>query len=295
MYCQKCGFQNSDDATACVGCGAAMWDISAELTTCPLAKTSLVMGLLCLTLVLWPVLAIPAIICGVMALVKISNKKNRFKGTGLALSGLGIPIGLLLVLPLPVMILMPAMIHTRTIAQRVVCGTNLKAMSTAMMVYANDYDDRLPTENWCDLLLEECDMSPRDFVCPESDAVDGESCYAMNKHVAGKKLSDLPPNMVLFFETELGVETGPRTGSITDRRHYEFLNEFGNVYDKNAKVYKDRFNQLGGPEDIFVTAHTGNNSGGCNVTFVDGHTEFVREEDIDGLQWTPDETTDSED
>ena len=97
--------------------------------------------------------------------------------------------------------------------------------------------------------------------------------------------------MVLFFETDMGIETGPRSSPITDRRHYEFLNEFGNVYDEDAMVYKDCFNQVGGPEDLLL-AHDRNSNSGCNVTFVDGHTEFVREDDIDDLQWTVDETAD---
>ncbi len=294
MYCQKCGFQNADDATACVGCGAAMWDVSAGLTTSRLAKASLTMGLLCLTLVLWPLLAIPAIVCGVMALVKISDKKNGLKGTGLALAGLGVPIGLLFLLPIPLLMfaaIMPATVQVKGIAQSIVCSSNLQGLSVAMQVYTYDYDDQLPTENWCDLLIEEADVSPYSFVCQDSDAVEGESCYAMNKHAVGKKLSDLPPNMVLFFETDLGVEAGPRTGSITERRHHdEFLDEFGIAYDENAKVYKDRFNQLGGPEDVLVNAHNRNDSPGCNVAFVDGHIEFVAEEDIDDLQWTDEET-----
>src|SRR5210317_1016551 len=38
-------------------------------------------------------------------------------------------------------ILMPALNKVKKIAQRVVCGTNLKGLGTAQTVYANDYDD----------------------------------------------------------------------------------------------------------------------------------------------------------
>ncbi len=38
-------------------------------------------------------------------------------------------------------ILMPALNKVKKIAQRVVCGTNLKGLGTAQVVYANDYDD----------------------------------------------------------------------------------------------------------------------------------------------------------
>ncbi|HML74713.1 MAG TPA: prepilin-type N-terminal cleavage/methylation domain-containing protein [Anaerohalosphaeraceae bacterium] len=38
-------------------------------------------------------------------------------------------------------ILMPALNKVKKIAQRVICGTNLKGLGNAQMVYANDYDD----------------------------------------------------------------------------------------------------------------------------------------------------------
>ena len=41
-------------------------------------------------------------------------------------------------------ILMPALARVRQIAFRMVCGTNLKGIGTAMLIYANDYEDELP-------------------------------------------------------------------------------------------------------------------------------------------------------
>ena len=41
-------------------------------------------------------------------------------------------------------ILMPALARVRQIAFRMICGTNLKGMGTAMLIYANDYEDELP-------------------------------------------------------------------------------------------------------------------------------------------------------
>ena len=80
-------------------------------------------------------------------------------------------------------------------AHRIICGTNLKGLSTAITVYANDYDDEYPkfgkgpwsdklgfdfdefpisqegertiTASWY-LLIREADVSPKTFVCPES-------------------------------------------------------------------------------------------------------------------------------
>lgn len=88
-------------------------------------------------------------------------------------------------------------------AQRIVCGTNLKGLGTAMIVYAHDYNGRYPqlrgtgpwskelgfaydmpkpdfssggaqgntprtvTASWY-LLVREADVSPKSFICPQS-------------------------------------------------------------------------------------------------------------------------------
>lgn len=110
-------------------------------------------------------------------------------------------------------ILMPALNKVKKIAQRVVCGTNLKGLGTAQTVYANDYDDEYTVQGgktnptlanfipgggwqisdlkWSDstknytvtvgsslyLLVREADVSPKSFVCPASDetAFDGKN------------------------------------------------------------------------------------------------------------------------
>lgn len=103
-------------------------------------------------------------------------------------------------------ILMPALNKVKKIAQRVICGTNLKGLGNAQMVYANDYDDEFAvqgggwgaggkgptwstvpmTSGWHKsysqvdptaraeitvgaslyLLVREADVSPKSFVCP---------------------------------------------------------------------------------------------------------------------------------
>ncbi len=100
-------------------------------------------------------------------------------------------------------ILMPALNKVKKIAQRVICGTNLKGLGTAQTVYANDYDDEYvvqgrgyahtwssgtndwnsPTKVWSTpanltvgaslyLLVREADVSPKSFVCPASEQVE---------------------------------------------------------------------------------------------------------------------------
>lgn len=101
-------------------------------------------------------------------------------------------------------VLMPQLAHVIRNAQRTVCRTNLKGLSTAVSVYGNDYEQAFPlqggdgrpmwatvTEGWADpdkdwataktitvgaslyLLIREADVSPLTFVCPSS----GENVY----------------------------------------------------------------------------------------------------------------------
>ncbi len=184
-------------------------------------------------------------------------------------------------------VLIPALSKARLLAQRLVCGVNMEGLACAITVYSNDYDGLLPTQNWCDLLIEEADVSPKSFVCPGSDAIEGECCYAMNKNIAGMKLKEVPANMVLFFETDLGIEVGPRRDSIKVRKHYEFLKEYRegvDAYRENRKVHGKQFNQFGGPENL-VLRHDLDGQPGCNIVFANGHPEFVTEDRIVELQW----------
>jgi prepilin-type processing-associated H-X9-DG protein len=240
--------------------------------TSRLAIASFIMGLVSLVIcVLWPILALPAIICGIIALVKISGSGGILRGKGYAITGIILPAAMIILIPFIAMllaILTPALNKTKHIAQRVVCGTNLEGLGTAMMVYANDYDGQLPTaDQWCDLLITKVDVSTKSLVCPESDAVEGESSYAININAAGKKLDELPADMVLLFETDSGKEEGPRTEIIDTRTSHP--------------VYPNRWNQVGGSEIMSKIHDTG-----CNIVFVDSHTEYVTGCALRNLRWT---------
>jgi hypothetical protein len=252
-----------------------------------LAIVSFIMGLLCLTCIFWPLLGLPAIICGIIALVKISGSGGRLKGTGFAVTGIVIPAVMIVIMPMALAILMPALNRTKNIAQRVICGTNLKGLGTAMTVYANEYDDQLPpADQWCDLLITTVDVSPKSLVCPTSDAVEGESSYAMNINAAGKKLDGLPADMVLLFETDAGKEDGLRNTPINSRIFYSYMekNDFEWIAgNKDQRVYLNRWNQVGGKEIISEIHNMG-----CNVVFVDGYSAYIPSGEISKLRWTAD-------
>jgi prepilin-type processing-associated H-X9-DG protein len=163
------------------------------------------------------------------------------------------------------------------------CQTNLYWISRGMLLYASDDPNhRLPpADRWCDLLVE-LDApnytSPEKFVCQLSGAVEGESSYAINKHIAGKSLDDIPHDVVLLFETDHGKDPNGRTELLKNRLFYA-----KKPYGKGkAKVFKNRWNQSGGAE-ILTTRHR--KGEGCNVVFIDTHVQFVKTEDLEKLNW----------
>jgi len=251
--------------------------MQAEAQITQWARASYIMGLLCLTCILWVMLGLPAVICGVIGLVKIRRSGGRLKGTGQAIAGIVIPLVILVIA-----IVMPPLGTVSPRAKRVVCGIYLKNLGTALTVYASEDDNQLPPEDWCDRLIMEADVFPKSFICPASEEIEGECSYAMNRFAAGKKLDELPGDMVLLFETSIGLKDSPRTTPAELRRFYS-AEALG--YTASHKVRKDRWNQYGGPGDVLIR-HDESKPAGANFLFAGGHTEFVPEDRIAGLKWT---------
>jgi hypothetical protein len=92
------------------------------------------------------------------------------------------------------------------------------------------------------------------------------------------KMSDIPPDMVLLFETNYGRSKTGRNFFVRDREFSMHNPHWPNRL--NDKVYKDRWNQAGGPELLAVENH---NFEGCNVLFANMHVKFER--DLLKLRW----------
>ena len=147
MYCTKCGTQNSDDAQVCSACGAALISSSIQtpsvgVKSSGMAIAALVLGIL--SIFTCALTAIPAIILGIVSLVRIEKSGGSLTGRGFAIAGIIVPAVALPVIALLMGIMMPALARTRQIAFRMVCGTNLAGIGKAMQIYANDYDGAFP-------------------------------------------------------------------------------------------------------------------------------------------------------
>lgn len=133
------------------------------------------------------------------------------------------------------------------IVPREICLSNIRYLRDSLNCYIFDYEDKLPADNWCDLLIAEANVSARNLVCPASDAIESEeSCYALNINAAGKRIGGLPGDLVLLFECKKG------------------------------------WNHVGGKELLNMDNHQGK---GCHVVYVNGEVEFVKAKDVDKLRW----------
>jgi prepilin-type processing-associated H-X9-DG protein len=166
-----------------------------------------------------------SLICGILSLLKI--KEARYALIGLFVSILAVTIAF----ELPA----PGLGKRRSYAYRLVCGTNLAMLGKALCLYAKDHNDMLPPEQWCDDLIRNSNIPLKTFVCDKSRAKRGQSSYAFNKNLIGRKLSEINPNTVMIFETRPG------------------------------------WNQVGGPEILSYQNHKGD---GFNILYADCHVCF---------------------
>ena len=116
-----------------------------------LAITSLVLGVL--GFVTLGITALPGVILGIVALVKIQKSQSRLSGSGMAIAGICVSGFALLILPIMAAMLLPALAKAKTRAQQIQCMNQVKQLNLALMMYATDNKDRLPpADQWCDLI-----------------------------------------------------------------------------------------------------------------------------------------------
>lgn len=111
--------------------------------TSALAIWSLVLGILSITC-LWICGTVPAVICGVMALSRINKSAGALTGQGLAIAGIvtggvGILSGFILA-----GMLLPALNAAREKAREQVCMANLRQISMACFLYADEHQGAIP-------------------------------------------------------------------------------------------------------------------------------------------------------
>lgn len=162
------------------------------------------------------------------------------------------------------------------------CQLQLTGLGVAITNYAEeDEHERLPTANkWCDLLIQGDFTDVKNFICNKSDAIIGESSYAINENIAGKRISEISDDVVLLFETNSGVNPLGRQGRMSERQFPKWVS-----YKPKARVYRLRWNQFGGADILTTENHGGK---GCNIVFKDGLVWFIAADELGKLKWKAD-------
>ncbi len=166
--CPNCNGENTEGARFCCSCGCALTPAEAigqtvsvkvskmALVACTGALCGLALTILFLITISRPrsrvsetdrlafligliVLGVTAIL-GLVSVIRIERSGGRITGRAFAIGA--VLIGVLGSLVFPTWVAVG--IRTRSVAFRMVCGTNLSGIGKAMLIYANDYEDELP-------------------------------------------------------------------------------------------------------------------------------------------------------
>ena len=155
----------------------------------------------------------------------------------------------------------------------------MSGIGTAVAIYMNDNKGDAPAKDkWCDLLIQNVDMTPVCFITYDSDYVQGESTLAFNK----VDIDDSSPSsLVMVFEAEVDIE-GKTRGDPIEKRAFMQTDDDDSFSDlKDIKVYKDLWNISGGPEKLAIKP-------GCKyvpILFCDGYASGIKLEKLASLRW----------
>lgn len=167
-----------------------------------------------------------SLMLAVVALVVIALKRRKLKGglfAAIALLILGCLLGMLIPFE-------TSLVRHR----REVVGAKLARLYRAITEYSVSHDGYLPTaDKWCDLLIEhDKNLSKDSFRYPPGKY--GVFLFAFNKNLDGLRLSDIPEDVVLLFETDgsWNLSGGPELleGRFKERKRFFVLLANGRVY-----------------------------------------------------------------
>jgi len=133
---------------------------------------------------------------------------------------------------------LPAVAKARENARQASCLSNLKQLSMALNMYANDWGGKLPPASRWVAALKPYIKSEAVFRCP-SDRSGHPVNYAMNSRLSGRKLGDIvnPAAAIVLFDSSSESPNPADAGASLAKRH----------------------------------------NGGANVAYVDGHCKWLRD------------------
>jgi prepilin-type N-terminal cleavage/methylation domain-containing protein len=206
---------------------------------------------------------------------------RRFIRRGFTLIELLVVIAIIAILAA---ILFPVFARARESARRSGCQSNMKQVTTAMLMYAQDYDETFPFQDGdpCDYAKSKkaCWINAtmpyvknkQVWYCPSADKwppmpnQDSDSNYWFNGHANGKAIAAIP----LPAESILFMEWAHRT-TCTGRRPYE-KDKCPPAVQGQSGTCPDTWHK----DSTWGNNHTSGdpNVKGANYPYVDGHVKF---------------------
>ena len=154
---------------------AGYHDAYAAEPSSGMAVTSLVLGIV--SLVLCPLTSIPGLILGIMAASRASETPPRASGKGMAIAGIATSaLGLLftlLLIPILIAVLLPAVGTARQSAQRLHSSSNIRFMVQAISTQSQSNNGQFPqtADDWQQNLID-ANLVPADlFTSPYTDGL----------------------------------------------------------------------------------------------------------------------------
>lgn len=100
------------------------------------------------------------------------------------------------------------------------CRWRLQSIGNALDIYAQDHDDRLPLENWCDAVMSLKVIHRNTLDCSALHRQGKRYGFALNAAVIGQKADALRADTVVVFETEaLGWNLAANLAAESASRH----------------------------------------------------------------------------
>jgi hypothetical protein len=127
-------------------------------------------------------------------------------------------------------VMMPALARSKQQASRMVSATNLKSIGMAMMIYANDYDDKFPPN--IEVLVEKCELSPKILESKRKPKGFTGPSYI---YITGQDVSMYPGNIVVYENPAYctdGINVLFLDSHVQWMKTDEFLRELKETYQK---------------------------------------------------------------
>ncbi len=243
MNCPKCGTQNPEDVQVCTSCGSELTQLSTASETVKVRTSGIAIMAFAFTIlaffllpfavrlnskllaVIWIFIASLAIILGIIGLVQIGLSGGKVTGKAFASMGIAIPVVLFFLL-----VTRSVLYRPRSIAFRMVCGSNLSGIGRAMLIYANDWDNCFPragslTSKWGTTPNWQADNRSDAFGL-KPDGTGGSATISSSLYLLVKYAEVLPKSFICQSGDLRAKKFNPAKYGVRDKE-FEDLWDFG--------------------------------------------------------------------